>query len=212
VTETDRIEANDGASARLERGPTGDTIAVRDRTGRVLFRYDPATGFGVLVAPEGDLRLCAPNGAIELVAAQGIRARAGGEVTLSSGTAASLAVDGPDATSRLRLDGSSIAVTSETLAVESSTGELRIRELRAFSQKLRAAIDDAEVEVDKLVRTAGRVIDRVDNFYQRVSELCEIKAGRLRTLVRGSWWTRGEDVTLLAKKDVRVDGEHIHLG
>ena len=47
---------------------------------------------------------------------------------------------------------------------------------------------------------------------RRVGELDEVKAGRLRALITESLWMRGDDVTLLAKRDVRIDGDRINLG
>src|SRR5262245_13915068 len=84
------IMARDGASARLEQTGDAEVLTVRDRAGRLLFQYDAETGRGMLVMPEGDLRLCAPRGSIELVAARGIRAASGGEIALTSATSARL--------------------------------------------------------------------------------------------------------------------------
>jgi len=210
--ELTEITTRDGASARLEPRDDGDTLAVRDRAGRLLFEYDAATGRGTLVMPEGDLRLCAPNGSIDLYAARGIRVAAGGELSLSSATAVALDVTGQEKTSTLRLDGESVTVGGEKLTVEAKETELHLGDTRAWAGTLHAAVDRAELGFGEVVRTAGRVIDQAESLYQRVGELYELKAGRLRALVTDSIWLKGEDVTMLAKSDVRIDGEHINLG
>lgn len=185
-----RIEPNeilttqDGASARVERQGGVETLAVRDRAGRLLFEYDAASGRGSLSVPVGDLRLCAPRGAIELYAAEGIRASTDGEV----------------------------AISGETLKVEAKESELHLGDARAFASTLHAAVDRAELGFGEVVRKAERVIEHAENLYQRIGDLYEVKAGRLRGLVAGSLWLKGEDVTVLAKNDVRIDGEHINLG
>lgn len=200
------ISTRDGASARVERHGEGEILTVRDRVGRVLFQYDAETGRGTLIMPEGDLRLCAPRGSIELVAAHEIRAVSGGEIALTSATAASLRVEAEgEGTSAVQLEGGA-------LRVEAGESDLSLGDARARAGSLRATVESAELTFGTILRSAGRVIDQAENLYQRVSELCEVKAGRLRTLVREGLWMKGEDVTLLANKDVRVDGEHINLG
>ncbi len=211
TTETE-ITTKDGARARVERQGDGEILTVRDRAGRVLFQYDAGTGFGMLVVPEGDLRLCAPRGSIELVAAGGIRAVSGGDIALSSATSATLSVDGEDAKTAVRLDGEGATIEGGSLRVRAGESDLSLGDVGARMTSLRAAVESAEVTFGTLVRSAGRVIDQAENLYQRVTDLCEIKAGRLRALVREGVWMKGEDVTLLARKDVRVDGEHINLG
>lgn len=191
------ITTKDGARARVSRQGDGEVLTVLDRKGRVLFQYDAETGRGSLIMPEGDLRLCAPRGSIELVAAEGIRATAGGEIALE--------VPGDAGASAVRLDG-------DALRVNAKESDLSLGDVRARAGALHAAVDRAELTFGSVLRSAGRVIDQAENLYQRVSELCEVKAGRLRTLVREGVWMKGEDVTVLARKDVRIDGEHINLG
>ena len=210
--EDPEITTRDGASARLERDGEAEVLTVRDRVGRVLFQYDAASGRGALFMPEGDLRLCAPRGSIELVAAGAIRASAGGELSLSSDTAASLRVAGATAGSAVSLEGSAASIEGGSLRVAAQESDLSLGDARASAGTLRAAVEDAELTFGTVLRRAVRVIEQADNLYQRVTELCEIKAGRLRALVREGVWVKGEDVTLLARKDVRVDGEHINLG
>ena len=176
------VRTADGASARVE--PDGETLSVRDRSGRLLFQYDAATGRGTLLVPEGDLRLSAPKGAIELEAAKGIRAVTAGELSLSG----------------------------DTLCVEARESRLRLGEAHAWADSLHTVVERAELRFGQLVRRAERVIEQADNVYQRVSELYELKAGRLRSLVKEGIWFKGNELTLLANKDVRVDGEHINLG
>jgi hypothetical protein len=178
------LTTRDGASARVEPTVLGEVLRVRDRGGRLLFEYDAEAGRGTLIVPDGDLRLCAPRGSIELDAAHGIRAVAGGEVALL----------GP------------------TLRVRADESDLSLGDVRATAGALHAAVDRAELAFGTVRRSAVRAIEQAENLYQRVSELCEIKAGRLRALVKQGVWVKGDDVTLLADKDVRVDGEHINLG
>jgi hypothetical protein len=204
------VTARDGASARLERTDGAEALTVRDRDGRLLFQYDSASGRGVLVMPEGDLCLAAPRGRIELVAAGGIRAISGGEIAIEGKSGVRLGV--VDGASSMRVDRDGAAIEADRATIRARETDLDLGDTGVRAAKLHAAIDSAEITVGSLVRTAGRVVEQAESLYQRVTELCEIKAGRLRALVKESVFVKGDDVTLLADKDVRVDGEHIHLG
>lgn len=178
------IATRDGARARVERRGDVELLSVRDRAGRVLFEYDAETGRGALVVSEGDLRLVAPRGCIELVAANGVR----------------VASHGP------------IALESAALKVAASETDLELGDARANASTLVAAVENAELKFGKVLRSAERVIEQAGNFYQRISELCEMKVGRLRTIAKEGVVVKGEDVTLVAKKNARIDAERINLG
>jgi hypothetical protein len=172
------ITTEDGASARVERSPDGaETLALRDRAGRLLFEYDAVTGRGTLLVPDGDLRIAAPKGAIELSAREGVRLDCGSR-----------------------------------LEVSAEASELHLGETEAHTLGLAATIERAELRFGELTRTATRVIEQAESVYQRVSDVLETRAGRLRALVRESFWVKSQDVTLLAKDDVHIDGERINLG
>lgn len=210
--EATEIKTQDGTSARVESRDEGEALAIRDRAGRLLFEYDSASGRGTLMMPEGDLRLCAPRGSIDLYAAHGIRVASGGELSLSSAVAVELDVTGADRQSCIRLGGGEASIAADKLKLDAKESELRLGDTQAWATSLHAAVDRAELGFGEVVRTAGRVIDQAESLYQRVGELYELKAGRLRALVKESIWMKGEDVTMLAKTDVRIDGEHINLG
>jgi hypothetical protein len=212
ATETREISTEDGAHARVERTDRGESLTVRDRAGRLLFEYDAASGRGTLVMPEGDLRLCAPRGSIELVAARGIRASSAGDVVLESATGASVKVQGSDGSSAFELDERGARLEGQALHVAAEESDVQLGDTRARLRALTASVESAELAFGTVFRKADRVIEQAGNLYQRVSELCEIKAGRLRALVKEGVWMKGDDVTLLARKDVRVDGERINLG
>jgi hypothetical protein len=206
------VVLGDGTSARVEETEDGQALTVRDPVGRMIFQYDPATGRAAVFAPAGDLCLCAPRGAIDLVAGRGIRAVSGGDIDLAGTTAARLRVHGKETSSSLRLEGACAALESESLRVRALESELHLGDARAFAERLRAAVDTAELTCGKVLRSAERVIEQAQDFYQRVSDLYEQKVGRLRAIAREGVRFEGRDLVLLADDDVRVDGKHINLG
>ncbi len=58
----------------------------------------------------------------------------------------------------------------------------------------------------------GTIIERVGNAYRYVKELHQLKAGRVRSLVKGAIQLKGERMSMLAREDVHIDGTRINLG
>lgn len=59
---------------------------------------------------------------------------------------------------------------------------------------------------------AETLVERLGNVYRKVKGLLQTCAGRRRTVVEGTSYEQAERAVLLADKDVKIDGEKIHLG
>lgn len=201
-----------GASAELDRDGEAELLRVRDPNGAVLFEYDAQTGTGALRMPK-NLRLCALEGSIELVAADAVRCVAAGEVALRSATSASVTVGGAGAeASGLRVGRDRAALASEEVLIGAKRAELHVERARYVGKALHAAIERAEVVATELETRAETLIETAGNALRRVKELHQLNAGRLRTLVEGALRMEGGHVVMRAKEEVHIDGEHINLG
>lgn len=72
-------------------------------------------------------------------------------------------------------------------------------------KKLHLQATEAETQFESL-------IERVGNAYRYVKELHQLKAGRVRSLVRGAIQLKSQRVSMLAREDVHIDGQRINLG
>lgn len=71
---------------------------------------------------------------------------------------------------------------------------------------------EVKVTAGKWTVVARTLSEKVTDAMRWVANLSQLKAGRKRTLVEGKDYERSERKILKAKKDVRVNGERIHLG
>ena len=71
---------------------------------------------------------------------------------------------------------------------------------------------EVKVTAGKWTVVARTLSEKVTNALRWVTELAQLKAGRRRTLVEGKDYERSERKILKSKKDVRLNGERIHLG
>ncbi len=71
---------------------------------------------------------------------------------------------------------------------------------------------EVRIEADKVETVARSVFERCVNGYRWVKETLQTRAGRMRTVVEGHSTLRAERIVRVAQKDVKIDGEKIHLG
>jgi hypothetical protein len=209
------IRLPDGAGARIlgENG-AAPTIAVHDAEGRVVFEYQPHQRRSILHAPTGDLCLAAPGGRIELAAARGIRCATDGEFCLHGERGVLLAAPGADGgpDQALGIDGRGARLEVRRLAVTAGEGEIRVRRADFHGQRLHSTVESAKLVYGKLEVTAQRLWERSGQAIRQVLALCQVQAGRMRTLVTGSHHLHSGRTTIVGREEVRIDGEKINLG
>jgi Protein of unknown function (DUF3540) len=179
------VRTADGASARVAVVEGREQLELRDREGRLLFAYDAESGRGVLSIPVGDLELEAPNGDVVLRAGRRVRLQGGRELELRAGR----------------------------LAVSAGEAELRLGETRFVGERFDGVLRRAKLSAEKLETVAGRLLERAVNVYRQVQRLHQLKAGRVRTLVEGSYHVKsGDGVFIKSDEIAQIDGKQVHLG
>ena len=94
--------------------------------------------------------------------------------------------------------------------VEIQAGEGSRLRLSPHQIELRA--DDAAFAVGRWELRADRMIQRVGDALLNVERLCETRAERMRSIVRGTLEMVGRRTTIRSEKDTRIDGERVLLG
>ncbi|TVR62263.1 MAG: DUF3540 domain-containing protein [Gemmatimonadales bacterium] len=208
-----RLATRDGASAAVVCDEAGEMLEVRDAQGGLLFQYDPARGVTRVQVLEGDLELLAPMGEVTIAAGGGLHLQ-GRSIQLK--TLSSVRILVHDLASRvlgsLGLGRGGLEV--KTAAVNVETGESN---LVATRSRFRA--EQASLDTDRL-RTRARtmeveaesLVQRVGTLTRWVRDLAQFRAGRVRSLVKGSWISRSGRADLRSKETFKVDGDRIHLG
>lgn len=177
-------QAGDGSQAGLERDQGRERLVVRDARQRLLFAYEPASGRCVISVPTGDLVLRAPDGRIELEAADGVRVR----------SEATVEVDADLVRTRVR-----------RAEVQLEEGQVEAAVLTTSFRRLRQTVDVLELK-------AGRVVERAKESYRDIEGLAQTRAGRIRQVSEQAVHLLGRRLLLRAERDVKLDGDKIHLG
>lgn len=208
------IRTPGGAGARVQGRGKECAIAVHDADNRTVFEYYPADGRCVIQAARGDLRLTAPNGCIDLEASRGVRCRSDGEVALRSGRAVSITAQGegggPDQS--LQMDGNGARLGVHKMTVTAGEGDISVTRAAYRGRNLQSTVDRARLVYGRLETRARQMWQNSGYLFRQVQHLCQMQAGRMRTLVKGAHHTQSQRATLIAREDVRIDGEKINLG
>lgn len=105
-----------------------------------------------------------------------------------------------------------ITLSSRKFALDTAKGEIKITDASYEGMRLGATIERCKLLLGKLHNTVDRLVEKAKNVYRQVDNLNQIKAGRMRTLVAGSYHLKSERIIEKAEKEVRIDGDKINLG
>ncbi len=208
-----RLATRDGASAAVVSHETGETLEGRDPEGGLLFQYDPARGVTRVQVLEGDLELLAPMGEVTIAAGGGLHLQ-GRSIQLK--TLSSVRILVHDLASRVL---GSLGISRRGLDVKTAAVNVETGESHLVSTRTRIRAEEACVDAER-VRTRARtveveaesLVERVGTLTRWVRDLAQLRAGRLRSIVTGSWISRSGRADLRSKDTFKVDGDRIHLG
>lgn len=209
---TPRLTARDGTVVSLHSGAGGEKITVCSELGQIIVEYYPESRKCHLYVPVGDLHLNAPMGSLSLASGRDIKLQCPGDILIKGDSHVELRSGRQpptDAAISLRKNKAKISGTKVTINAEQ--GDLSIVKSRIRSRSLAAKIDRACVSLDNLELFAERMHQKNKIFYQRVENLFQINAGKMRTFVRGLFNLKGKRTYLKADKDMKLKGEKIHL-
>ena len=91
-------------------------------------------------------------------------------------------------------------------------GTARFSVFSVIARTLGAHIEKTSAVLGVFDGVIGRLTERIGNSFRRIDHLEEVKAGRLRTIVRERFAVRAKQASIVVEEDVNIDGKKIHLG
>ena len=113
---------------------------------------------------------------------------------------------------QIRLERNRLSMDSAEAGINAGRGDFRIAELSYTGTRLSGNVVQASIVARRFESTVRTLVSRARNFYQKIDQLAQQKAGRVRTLVEGSYHVKAENTIMKADKDYKVNAEKIHLG
>jgi len=199
----------DGARAELV---DGKRLELRDRAGRLLVSY--ADGHAEIAAPSGDLRLSAPQGRVTIDSALDVAVHAGRDVSVQATRSfeVTAAPQSGDKGTKLRLEPKRVALTSPSLEVATARARLATSRATLVAQSIATTAEHVVQKIGKVELVAERLIERTKDTFRDATDLVQMRAGRLRTLVKDVWSVHARRSVLISKDETSIDGKKVLLG
>lgn len=106
----------------------------------------------------------------------------------------------------------SLHLNSPIFSLNSTKGNINIAESNFKGISLSASLMQTKFFINKAFNTIDKLVEKTKNAFRHTENLNQTKAGRMRTLVNGSYHLKSEHINEKAVKDVRIDGNRINLG
>ena len=194
-----------GGDARVVAKDDREVLAVYNKRNELIFEYDPTNDRSRVVVESGSLDLAAPDGDISL--------DAGGRIVLDGRTIAMAAGDSAAVEkSTLNMGQFKTELKSSAFNVKSACAQIEFGEALYLGKKLLSRVTRGHFQWQRLQTLADNVVSKFKSNFIDVEGLNQTKAGRLRTLVSGTYRVKAERVDMKSDKAVNIDGERINLG
>jgi len=114
--------------------------------------------------------------------------------------------------SEISLERNRVRLEGEEACIHAGRGDFRFAEMCYTGKRFIGNVVHASLVARRMESTIRTIVSKAKNVYQKVDELAQLKAGRVRNLVGGSYHLKAEHVLVKAEKDYKVNADKIHLG
>lgn len=205
ASEPPRLDAPDGASARLHDG----ALELRDEADRLVVRFVEGR---LEIGPEnGDLVLCAPRGRVVLESALDVELEAGRDIRHRAARRVDTVV-GREDEPVLRAEPQRLSVQTKDLAVRAGRAQLASRSAEVLSQVLTTTAERIVQKAKRYDLTAERTVHRARDAFYEVADLAEQRVGRARSIIQGTFSLKSKRTVMTSSEDTALDGKRILLG
>jgi hypothetical protein len=108
--------------------------------------------------------------------------------------------------------GGRVSIQSKTLAVSAERAELRLTDLAFAGRRLAAKIGDIAIAGERIETKAERIFERARSVFRTAEDLAQLKAGRARTVVQGSFALKSGHTSIESRQETKIDGAEILIG
>ncbi|MFO0616721.1 MAG: DUF3540 domain-containing protein [Polyangiaceae bacterium] len=122
-----------------------------------------------------------------------------------------LAVHAPNGNIDL-VAGGRVAIQSKSLDVSAERAELKLKDVAFAGLRFAAKLGEITIAGERIETRAERIFERARSVFRTADDLAQLKAGRARTVVQGSYALRSGHTTLESKQETKIDGAEILLG
>jgi hypothetical protein len=201
---TAALVLDDGSRAEIRAG----ALELRDAEQRLLVRF--VDGAAEIFAPSRDLKLAAPHGRVILQAATDVSLEAGRDLTQHAARRLELGVN--DGAQQLALEPGRTHLRAGRLEIEAKDSRLATGTVTLMARSIATTAERMAHDVERYELRAGKLVEKARDTLREVTGLCELKLGRARTVVAGTFGLRTRRTVLESQDDTSIDGKRVLLG
>jgi hypothetical protein len=105
-----------------------------------------------------------------------------------------------------------ISQTSEEYTLIANKGLFSIDNLSAIGTKLIARVSNVQTYSDTLETVAGNLLQKLKNSFRLIEGVDQSRSRDVINTVENLYSMRSTQTAILAKKDIKIDAERIHMG
>lgn len=171
-------------------------------------------GSTVITVAEGDLRLEASAGRIELNAARGVVVTSELDLTLHAKGRVDIASQDDDgrARSALHLAGDAAELKAGLLTAKAAHLHVVAEQATVLARHVDTHLERLRQRAERIETEADQIVEKAKDSYRRVEGLAQTHAGRLKLVAETTLHALADRVKMRANRAFSVDGEKIYLG
>ncbi|MGE5811869.1 MAG: DUF3540 domain-containing protein [Ignavibacteria bacterium] len=208
------IKARDGTFVTLDKTQNAEKIQVFSKQNELIFEYDSCSGKSRINIHSGDLEFVTGKGDISFISEGNIRFKGKQSIELESSNGIKMTVRSfiDKMQSTISLDRIKIKLGSSNLKIASKRADIYIKDSKYIGSNFSATLKQIRFIAGKIESITNDIICKTKNVYNTADELIQIKAGRIRTLVKSALHIKSKNAYLKSEEDFKINAEKIHLG
>ena len=207
------LTLENGAYAQASRVAGTQILQVFSDQHTLLFEYDAKQGKTRVNIESGDLEFLVRRGDIAFKSSQRVCFE-GRSIEMQSRSDIRLNIINTlgKILSGLTVRPRRLKVQTPELHVTSQQGTFQIDKTKYSGHTVQGQIGHIKLVVQKIEVLAQNVITNAKNIYRTVTELTQLRTGRLRTLISSTYHMKSKNAYLNTEEDFKVKADQIHLG
>jgi len=210
----DKIVSEKGVYAVIKKSPDNEKIQICSDNGQLIFEYDTEKSVSRINIESGNLEFITKDGDINFISQGNISFKGRQSILLESLTGVRFSVKDifGKVLSNLSLNFRKFNIDSPDINLTSARTKINSEEIKILSNKFSGISRQWNIVSDKIETSANDIISKTRNIFATVEELSQLKAGRVRNLIKSTLHIKAKNTYLKSEEDFKINGDKIHLG
>ncbi len=205
---------NNGIYGLINKKERDQTFKLMSDSGRLIFSYDSKTRKSTINIHSGDLDFVTHQGKINFKSVEDINFTSEQSVNIKGGSGINLGTaDSSGAmVSNIQMNQRGLKFIASNLGVITRKASLIVQDLKYRGKKISTTVDSILLIAKRTETIAKQIFEKAKTVYKQIEGLRDIKAGRLKTLVKTTLHVKSQKAYHKAEKSYKINADKIDLG